>query len=182
MLFYIFRHGETDGNVRNLVQGAGVDLPLNENWRRQAAELRDTFAPLKFPVIYSSHMIRAVETAEFVAEGSNARVVILDGLEEIHFGKAEGMLSDEAKTLYKDLFDIINDASHPEYMDTHLPGGETVRESIARSLKAFDYIKKYHCEDRAAVATHGGLMFNLYQHFFGLRRKFANCDYFVVNL
>ena len=30
MLLYLCRHGETDGNVNQIVQGAGVDMPLNE--------------------------------------------------------------------------------------------------------------------------------------------------------
>ena len=39
MKLYIFRHGQTDGNVRNIVQGAGVDIELNETGRRQAERL-----------------------------------------------------------------------------------------------------------------------------------------------
>lgn len=30
MKLYIFRHGQTDGNVRNIVQGAGVDIELTK--------------------------------------------------------------------------------------------------------------------------------------------------------
>ena len=41
MKLIIFRHGETDGNVRNIVQGAGIDCPLNETGKKQAALLRD---------------------------------------------------------------------------------------------------------------------------------------------
>jgi len=41
MKLIIFRHGETDGNVRNIIQGAGIDCPLNETGKKQAALLRD---------------------------------------------------------------------------------------------------------------------------------------------
>ena len=41
MKLIIFRHGETDGNVKNIVQGAGIDCPLNETGKKQAALLRD---------------------------------------------------------------------------------------------------------------------------------------------
>ena len=32
MKLLIIRHGQTDGNVKGLVQGAGLDLPLNETY------------------------------------------------------------------------------------------------------------------------------------------------------
>ena len=83
MLFYIFRHGETDGNVKNIVQGSGIDIPLNEHGKEQAAALRDIFADLDFSTIYSSRMIRARQTAEIVASGQGATVISLDGLEEV---------------------------------------------------------------------------------------------------
>ena len=108
MLFYIFRHGETEGNVKNLVQGAGLDLPLNENGKDQAAVLGQTLAVLKFPV--------------------------------------------------------------------------SIRESINRSVKALEKIKSKAEGNRVAVATHGALMHNIYQHYFGLRRRFANCEYFVIDI
>ena len=101
MLFYIFRHGETEGNVKNLVQGAGLDLPLNEKGKDQAAVLGQTLAVLKFPVIYSSQMIRAIETAEIVASYVGAEVESVSGLEEVHFGEAEGMLSEEACQIWR---------------------------------------------------------------------------------
>ena len=33
MKFIIIRHGQTDGNLRGVVQGAWVDLPLNDSGR-----------------------------------------------------------------------------------------------------------------------------------------------------
>lgn len=182
MLFYIFRHGETEGNVKNLVQGAGLDLPLNENGKDQASVLGQTLAVLKFPVIYSSQMIRAIETAEIVASYVGAEVESVSGLEEVHFGEAEGMLSEEAHAKYGDLFEIINDEGHPQYFDAKLPGGESIRESINRSVKALEKIKSKAEGNRVAVATHGALMHNIYQHYFGLRRRFANCEYFVIDI
>ncbi len=179
MLFYMFRHGETDGNVKNIVQGAGIDMPLNAHGREQAEKLRDIFADLDYSVIYSSKMSRAKETAEIVASAKKAEVIPLAGLEEIHFGDAEGMLSDEAHEKYKDIFKVIRDISHPDFKYAKLPNAESVEETLNRAYKALDYIKKIHEEERAVVASHGGLMFNLYLDLFGLRHQFANCEYFV---
>ena len=54
MKLLIIRHGQTDGNVKGLVQGAGLDLPLNETGRAQAAAAAEKLLSLHLPVIYSS--------------------------------------------------------------------------------------------------------------------------------
>ena len=108
MKLYIFRHGQTDGNVRNIVQGAGVDIELNETGRRQAERLAAELKGEGLDVIYASPMKRADETARIVAAAAGVPVIPMPGLEEVHFGEAEGMLSDEAKDKYKDVFSIID--------------------------------------------------------------------------
>ena len=180
MLFYIFRHGETDGNVKNIVQGSGIDIPLNEHGKEQAAALRDIFADLDFSTIYCSRMTRAQQTAEIVASGQGATVISLGGLEEVHFGDAEGMLSAEAHIKYADILKIIRDIHHPEFKHVKIPHGESVQDSLNRAYKALDYIKSVEKGSRAVVASHGALMYNLYLDRFGLRHPFANCEYFVM--
>ena len=120
MKLYIFRHGQTDGNVRNIVQGAGVDIELNETGRRQAERLAAELKGEGLDVIYASPMKRADETARIVAAAAGVPVIPMPGLEEVHFGEAEGMLSDEAKDKYKDVFSIIHDTSDPNWMDCFL--------------------------------------------------------------
>lgn len=182
MLFYIFRHGQTDGNLIKIVQGSGVDIPLNQTGEEQAEALGEIFSLLKFPVIYSSKMLRARQTAQIVASACKATVVPVDGLEEVHFGEAEHMLLDDAHAKFADILAIIHDLNNPLCFDTKIPGGETVNDSLTRSLDALRKIKEASSEKRVAVATHGALMYNLYLHFFGLPRQFSNCEYFVVDL
>ena len=102
MLLYLCRHGETDGNVNQIVQGAGVDIPLNEKGHEQAKELGKILARLKLPKIYCSKMTRARQTAEDIAKEQTQKVKIirLDGVEEVHFGVAEGHHNDEVIKKY----------------------------------------------------------------------------------
>lgn len=165
MKLVIFRHGETDGNVRNIVQGAGIDCPLNETGKKQAALLRDRLASEKLPAIYCSHLCRARETAEIVASSNHAPVIERDGLEEVHYGIAEGMLSAEAHVKFAAVLEAINDKSNPNRFDVSIPGAETIRSSTERGLKALMKIKADCPYPVAGVATHGALMFNLYYHF-----------------
>lgn len=182
MKFYIFRHGQTDGNVKNIVQGAGVDCPLNDTGRKQAAILKDKLAACNIPVFYCSKLSRAIETAEIAASSNGAKVIPIDGLEEVHFGEAEGMLSSEAHEKFAEIFAAINDDGNENHDDVCVPGGETVRQSVERFLKALDFIKKDSRHERVGVATHGALMYNLYFHLYGIHKKFDNCECIEIEI
>lgn len=185
MKLYIFRHGQTNGNVNNIVQGAGVDIELNETGRSQARELAATLKGEHLDVIYASQMKRADETARIVAAESKIPVISMPGLEEVHFGEAEGMYSEEAKQKYADIFSIIHNPENPKWMDVHVPGGESVRTSLERGKKALERIVDESRENgykKVGIATHGALMFNLYQAMFGEEHKFDNCECFIVEL
>lgn len=67
-MIYIVRHGQTEKNKANVLQGRS-DVPLNEAGRQQAEEVRDRFreAGISFDLVYTSPLIRAVQTAEIIA-------------------------------------------------------------------------------------------------------------------
>lgn len=182
MKLYIFRHGQTEANAQDIVQGIGVDSHLSAIGREQAEGLKDKLSICDIKVFYSSYLSRAQETAKIVASSNNAEVITLDGLEEIHLGDAEGMLSAEAHQKFAQIFEIVNDDNHPLQLDTAIPNGETIRQSTNRALKALDYIKHNCPYDRVGVATHGGIMFNLYRNLYGEKHKFDNCECFELDL
>ena len=185
MKLYIFRHGQTDGNVKNIVQGAGVDIELNALGRSQAAQLGQKLQTEQLDAIYCSSMKRAKETAKIVADSCKIPVIIMQGLEEVHFGEAEGMLSEEAHKKYADIFSIIHDTSNPNWMNVHVPGGESVKQSLDRSKRTLEHIvleSQRRGYKKIGIATHGALMFNLYQDMFGQTHKFDNCEYFTIEM
>lgn len=61
------RHGQTDYNSSNLWMGS-IDSPLNEEGRIQAENLATELSDVFIDKIYSSPLIRAYETARFIAE------------------------------------------------------------------------------------------------------------------
>ena len=65
-MIYIVRHGQTEKNKANVLQGRS-DVPLNEAGRQQAEEVRE--AGISFDLVYTSPLIRAVQTAEITPEG-----------------------------------------------------------------------------------------------------------------
>ena len=64
---FLCRHGETDSNAQSLLQGSGIDCPLNDVGRAQASALARSLASIKMDVIASSTLSRAVATADIVA-------------------------------------------------------------------------------------------------------------------
>jgi Fructose-2,6-bisphosphatase len=65
------RHGETDWNVEKRIQGL-ADIPLNEKGRAQALAMAFNAAHFSFRAIYSSDLVRAVDTARALAESRRA--------------------------------------------------------------------------------------------------------------
>lgn len=91
MRVYFARHGETDWNALQHIQGSR-DIPLNATGRAQARLLADRLADEHAHIvrIYTSPLCRAAETAETVAARLRCDCKILPGLAEIDFGDWEG--------------------------------------------------------------------------------------------
>mgnify|MGYP002510303825 CR=1 FL=1 len=90
MKLYLVRHGETDWNLQNRIQGQ-TDTLLNEEGRRQAQELAMKLKEKHhISSIYSSRQKRAWETAQVVGRAIGVRPSVKQGFEEISFGKWEG--------------------------------------------------------------------------------------------
>lgn len=88
--FTFLRHGQTDWNDKRLCQGQ-KDIPLNQKGREEALILARVIP--KFSKMYSSPLIRALETAEIIGKG--AYIHKLDELKERDWGSLEGISSQE---------------------------------------------------------------------------------------
>ena len=101
---YFVRHGETDYNVRDVLQGQcdrskvpGMqDLALNEKGIEQALALcgllkeRKDFLP---DIVLSSDLLRARQTAQIIADAFGIKVVTDKGVREMFFGADNDGLS-----------------------------------------------------------------------------------------
>jgi len=102
---FLCRHGQTENNRLRKVQGARVDISINENGIEQAKNLGQALKrilPMKPKEFFSSKLIRARMTAEIAKsmvmtqengqeEGKITSVKQLDSLGEVDFGPiAEG--------------------------------------------------------------------------------------------
>ena len=150
MKIYVIRHGETNLNVKRIVQG-WLDEPLNENGRRLAASAGQHMRQIRFDACVSSPLIRARETAEILLResGNDIPVETDDRLKEIHFGDLEGFAPTPAdapklRQFFGDPF------SCPRF-----PNGETVREVCARTQEFLRELAGRDDGKTYLVSTHG---------------------------
>lgn len=153
--FYVFRHGETDYNKQGRWQGCGINYPLNDTGVKQAELLADKVKNLGLEVIYSSPLIRAVQTAQAVADKLGLEVRTLPELTEGCLGVCEGMLKDDIAAQYPKLWeDWYSDNMD---METRWPDGESKQEMQQRMFNGFEKMLSAK-ENIIGVASHSGSM------------------------
>lgn len=149
--FYFIRHGQTDLNLKGIVQGRGVDSPLNENGLKQAAAFYQAYKDIPFDKIYTSTLLRTHQTVEpFLTK--NISVEQLEGLDEISWGIYEGQEQDE--TIMKGFQALVESWRNNE-LDVHVENGESPNELVERQKRAIAYMLTKEEEENILVCMHG---------------------------
>ena len=180
--FYIFRHGQTDLNVKGVWQGAKIDALLNEEGKKQALHLAQKIQPLQLTNLYSSPLLRAVQTANILAthsdKGCEASITILQDLRECNFGQCEGWSMKSAQECYG--YDYVQDILFPtkKTWNYRFRGGESkeeVFERVKRTLLNIFYASSEY-DNRIGVVCHAGVI-NALQCGLGLKNvDYDNCS------
>ena len=98
---YLVRHGETDWNVDDRIQGR-TDNPLNDVGRSQADALARYLASAPIELVASSTLMRAATTADAVAAYHPSAPRVLDErFVEMGFGELEGQKLSDIQPRYK---------------------------------------------------------------------------------
>ena len=147
----LVRHGETDWNKAGRFQGQ-IDIPLNENGRRQAAAARDFLKDIPIDRAWSSTLSRPTETAQIILEAHpDVPLTQIDGLVEIGHGVWEGKLESEIREDWSELMDTWKRA--PETVQ--MPEGETIQDVWARSVRSWGEIAgELKPEETVLVVAH----------------------------
>jgi broad specificity phosphatase PhoE len=158
-ILFVFRHGETDWNREGRLQGK-TDTRLNATGLAQAEALADRLRGRRLDAIVSSDLMRALTTAQIVAEALGVPLSTDEGLRETGVGQAEGMIWEDAKARFGA---ELTERWHSEG-NTAFPGGETGHETLARGLAALQRFTAAHPYRRIGVSTHGAMLRQLVRH------------------
>lgn len=155
MRLLLIRHGQTHGNVSEVIQGD--DDPLTDLGREQAHAagqfLKET---QQVTHLYASPMIRARETAEIIGSYIDLSPEFEPGLAEIDAGDAVGMSWAEWSEANPEIAARMR--SDARTLDDGWVGGENGREFADRVFAAYDRLVTSHLgtDDVVAVVSHGG--------------------------
>lgn len=151
------RHGATEGNLRRAYVGS-TDLPLCPQGREELLALAKEYPPVE--QVFSSPMLRCVETAELLYPGQTPRLV--EGLRERHFGRFENLSHSE----------IIALSGYEDWGMTAqgmiFPDGEVREGFFARCADTFWGVVEQAVANRVsrmAMVTHGGVIMTLMRDF-----------------
>lgn len=154
MKIYVIRHGETDANRANVIQGR-LDIPLNDNGVKLARITGENLKGTTFDVCYSSPLIRARNTSEIVLSYSgNGKTPIIydDRLKEFDGGTWEGK-SIRLKDRQLPIVQVELFKWDPIFAG-RLGNGETCKEVIKRTSDFLKELSKKNYKN-VLVSTHG---------------------------
>jgi broad specificity phosphatase PhoE len=149
MKLILVRHGETDWNVRELVQGH-KGVPLNKKGLEQAKKAGLRLKKEPIDIIYSSDLKRAKQTAAEIAKFHKVPTRYSKLIRERKFGKLEGI----SRAEYKKLRD---GSGVPKYL-YRPPGGENYIDIRKRVRKFLAMLSKKHSNQTVVVVSHGGVI------------------------
>jgi len=150
----LIRHGETDWNKNELIQGQS-DIPLNRTGLFQAERVADWLIKNgEWDRLYASPLSRARMTATIIGGYLNLNLIIRDPLAERKFGALEGLTVMERERLYpKRLED-----------EATVPGLELRPDFRERVLKTFETVLDETAGANIIIVSHGGWINQLLYH------------------
>ncbi|MBI2185153.1 MAG: histidine phosphatase family protein [Thaumarchaeota archaeon] len=87
---FFIRHGESEGNVKGILTGRVIPAPLTEKGRTQIADLGEDLKGLPFEAIFSSPIMRAVQTSEILSDALGVKFTTDERFTETDFGSLAG--------------------------------------------------------------------------------------------
>lgn len=157
---YLARHGETEYNRCNQLQGRGIDASLNETGIQQARAIARHLQEVTIHGIYSSSLKRSKETASIIAELFELQVVSHKDLDEISFGVFEGRSASEIEAELEQLHQKWKSG----YVDCACEKGESPRAVLKRAGNRIEAIIKNQPNSNLLFVLHGRLLRILLSH------------------
>jgi broad specificity phosphatase PhoE len=186
MKLYFVRHGESIANILWEFSNSGYKHPLTEKGVEQARTLGRALSGLQVEQIYSSPILRAVQTAQIRAESLPAPLEITEALREWSVGIYEGTTGPLGWELHRQ---VQEDWFVHQKLDSKMPGGESFHEIQARFFPFIEALLQNGGDPNRNIVLvgHGGLymamlpaLFSNIDYAFASQHGFANTAYAVA--
>lgn len=163
-ILLLVRHGHVEGISPERFRGR-ADLALTPQGRRQAdvtaRRIAETWRPA---AVYSSPMGRCLATGSAIGAPFGLSPITHAGLNDIDYGKWQGLAPDEARQNWAEEVDIWY--SHPDW--AAIPDGETLQDVLARATAALREVVRRHRGDTVVLVGHDSVNRVILLHALGL--------------
>ncbi len=153
----LVRHGQSEWNLKNLFTG-WKDPDLTETGVKEAIQAGTLLGArnIKFDVAFTSELIRAQRTCQFVLDGvgqSSLTTIRKQALNERDYGDLAGLNKDDARQKWGEEQVHVWRRSY----DTPPPGGESLKDTGARVWPYYltDILPRVLAGECVLVAAHG---------------------------
>ncbi len=160
MRIHFVRHGESQANVRREIANRGLQHPLTRQGRAQAQALAAALREHPIERVYSSPLLRALETSVVVAHALDVPLEVTDALREYDLGKFEGRSDEAAWREWKRVFDAWTRLGDH---DQQAEGGERFADVRGRFVPFVEGLVARHggSTDEVVCVAHGGLYWTM---------------------
>jgi broad specificity phosphatase PhoE len=156
MKIYFARHGESQANLLRIISNRDLPYGLTARGREQAERLAERFQEHSITRIYTSPLLRAIQTATMLADHLGVEWETADGLREFDCGVAEGRADEGAWQLWQ--------AEYEAWVFNHdygyqIEGGESFQDVQRRFVPFVNGLIQSYAgtRDEVICISHGGI-------------------------
>jgi alpha-ribazole phosphatase len=160
------RHGDIESGSTLRYWGQS-DVKLSAVGLRQAERLRDCLATERIDAIYTSNLQRALVTAKVIASKHQSNVIICNELNEVNFGKVEGLTFNEVSRLYPEVAQMWVSQS----LSLEFPDGENFDKFNNRVSKFLSRLERHVPDETILIVAHAGPLRLLVCYLLGLELR-----------
>lgn len=168
MTLYLIRHGKTLWNEKGLLQGKS-DIPLNEEGKVKALELKDYFIDKNIDLCFSSPLDRAYTTAKIIFP--NLNIIKNKKIVERDLGQFEGKSHTEYH--FHDFWDYKANSNYG--------GVEPVQSLFERSKQFLEELTNNYPNKNIVVVSHGAFLKALHYTIVGYDENEKFDDFSINN-
>jgi broad specificity phosphatase PhoE len=156
MRIYFTRHGESEANLLREHSNRGFRHPLTAKGREQAAALARKLEGIYVTRLFTSPIMRAVQTAEILSGALGVPYEITDALREYDCGILEGRADEAAWQLH---FAVQDDWVHQGHWERRIEDGESFIDIRDRFVPFIEQLVEAYRDTSTNIVLvgHGGL-------------------------
>jgi broad specificity phosphatase PhoE len=150
------RHGESEANLLHEFSNRGFKHGLTAKGRQQAKTLAQKLEGISVTKLFSSPLLRAVQTAEILSAKLDVQYEITDALREYDCGILEGKSDTASWEIYDEIF---NDWIQHGHWERRIEQGESFLDIKERFVPFVERIvEEYeHSLENIVLVGHGGI-------------------------